>query len=417
MRFLTLRRSVGSSLLLFVAGCGEVKPEQVDAGETVDAALDASVDAPVGPGNPPVNALTAGTVMENATLSLSGLLVSADPDTQATGLVYTVRSIPVDGQLKLDTTVLAIGSTFTQQDVTDGKLSYTQNGAENPADAFTWSLSDGSNTIPATGATTFAITVTAVNDAPLIVNNPVTTVAEGGMEVLTTARLMSSDAEGASTLTYTFTAVTHGVLQKRTSGVFATLAIGGTFTQADIAAGDVRFVDSGVDDASLMQQMNTTASFSWRVDDGAGGFNPSATTSNSSTFTIASVDDPAAVSYRATAPTCFNQNSPIGANPVAALSDPDNPTTAYSICVVSIGTGTSVIFSGTTSTVGTTVTITPSLRNGVSVLGANSCIPANALGSLTLTSSANSTGHTVVWRLMKAGVQVGANQGMSFNPC
>jgi hypothetical protein len=415
MRFRTIRNNLAPSLLLCAAGCGAVSSEPVDATPTesdaaADAApADASVDAPVDAapiGELPVNTVTAGTVAEGGTLSLQTGLITADADDAAVDLVYTVRSLPADGNLQLSGANLAVGGTFTQQDVNGNLLRYVHRGAENAADAFTWTLSDGDNTIPGTGAASFAVTVTPVNDVPAIANNPVTSVAEGATVVIDTAKLLATDPDSA-TLTYTVVTVpTRGRLEKRPSpaGAFTPLAANGTFTQQDITDGNVRFVDPGTDDGGLQNQQNTTSSFSWRVADGNGGVNP-ASGANQTNFTVTSVDDAPVISWRANA--CHVTNANVNANPVVSLSDPDNTSGQYSICVVSIGNATSIVFN-TTTTVGTTVTFAPTLKNGAATLGVESCVVANALGALTLTSTGTEHGGTVTWKLMKAGVQFGA---------
>lgn len=416
MRFGRVKVLLGHSILLCGAGCGEVKSTAPDAAEAPDASIDATPDASVDGPPPavPMNTTNAGTVAENATLSLAGVLVTTDTDTAASALSYTVRSLPADGMLMKDAAELAIGATFTQQEVDDGRLSYVHDGAENAADGFNWDLTDGITRIPLSGTSTFAITVTPVNDAPVIVNNPVTSVAEAGAEILTNAKLMVSDIEGTAALTYTFVSITRGQLQKKIgAGAFTALTANQTFTQADIAGGNVRFVDSGADDTLLAMQQSTTASFSWRVSDAEGGVNPSATTTNLTTFTVTPVDDPPTANFFAN--RCYVTNVASAANPVQALTDPDNTAAEYQICVVSIGTGDSVVFSGTTSTVGTTVTgIVPSLKNGAAVLSVNSCVVTNALGALTFTTTATRFGGSVTWKLMKGATQIGPNRTTNF---
>ncbi|MDX2091707.1 MAG: cadherin-like domain-containing protein [Kofleriaceae bacterium] len=359
-------------------------------------------------GIPPVNATTAGTVAEGGTISLDGKLVSADGDTGATELVYTVGALPTTGMLKKDNVAVTAGATFTQQEINDGRISYTHDGGESAADAFTWRLSDGSNVIPASGTTPFTITVTPVNDPPTIVNNPVSTVPEGGMEVLSNARLQAADAEGG-VLTFTFLGISRGQLQKNS----VALATNGTFTQTDIANGLVRFVDPGTDDTNLAMQSPTSATFQWRVSDPSGGVNPP-TGSNVSTFTISSVDDPVAISWRTQ--RCASSGTNILANPVASITDPDNALSDYSVCVVSISAGESYVSMVTTGggTVTVTVTVVPVLQNGNVTLSVGSCVPANALTNLNLDSSATNYRGAVVWKLMKGAVQVGNNATVEF---
>lgn len=400
MNFPRLRTTLASTLILHTAACGGVTAPDVDA-------------PPAPASEVPVNTTSSGTLDENGLLSLATHLVTTDTDTAETNLVYTLRSLPTSGAVELDGTPLTIGSTFTQADVTAGRIAYRQNGGESPTDSFTWTLSDGSNTVPSNGVATFSISVTPINDLPVIVNNPLTTIVEGATDALPMTRLLVTDAENDGPLVFTFVSATHGTLEKRVPpAAFMPLAANATFTDQDLAAGNVRFVDSGVDDAQLKLGQNTTASFSWRVQDGDGGFNPSPTTANVSNYTVTPVDDPPSIAWRTSA--CHQANVAIAANPVISLSDTDNNNSDYSICVVSIGNGSSIVFMTTTQTIGTTVTVTPTLKNGTAVLGVNSCVPATALGGLTMTSTANQDGGSVTWKLVKNATQVGLTNVMSF---
>ncbi len=409
MRFLTLRSTVAPSLLLLAAGCGSVRENNDDAGPgDAGGSADAMPDAP--PAGFPINATSAGTVDENGTLDLMGRLVTADMDNTASQLTYTLRSLPVDGSIRLDGTPLAVGATFTQQDVNDSKVTYVHNGAENPADGFAWDLTDGEHQIPATGTINFAITVNNINDAPTIVNNPVTTLAEGSSEVLTPARLMAADAEG-SPLTFTLLAQTRGALQKKVGNSFTNLAINGTFTQQDIVDGNMRFVDPGTDDANLAAQNNTTASFSWSVADPDGGVNP-AVGSNITNFTITPVDDPVAFTWKPS--LCFGVGATAPANPLQAISDPDTPMSQYQICIVALtpGKGTN----GTTED----ANLTPQIRNGATNMTVNSCAPALTTTNITATAGfANYPANVpvITWRLLKNGTQVGTNNVVSLPAC
>jgi hypothetical protein len=412
MRFLTLRSTVAPSLLLLAAGCGSVRETNDDGGpgDGSNGGADAMPDAP--PAGFPINATTAGTVDENGTLDLMGKLVTADMDTPTSQLTYTVRGLPVDGSIRLDGTPLAVGATFTQQDVNDSKVTYVHNGAENAADAFAWDLSDGEHQIPASGTINFAITVTNVNDAPTIVNNPVTSIAEGNIEVLTTARLMAADAEG-SPLTYTLLAQTRGRVEKKVGANFSSLAINGTFTQQDIVDGNVRFVDPGTDDANLAAQNNTTASFSWRVSDPDGGVNP-AVGSNITNFTITPVDDVVSITWDPSDCVLDTSTFPgtsYNGNPITAISDPDTPMSQYQICIVALVLGECIDTSDSEFNCNVTI------RNGTTNLAANSCVAASASTNLIVNlyypviDGGNAPG--VTWRLMRNGVQVGANHTIS----
>jgi len=387
----TLRQTLTSSLLVYAAGCGSVK-ETPDAGVPVDAPP--SIE-------PPVNTVSSGTVAEAATLSLASRLVSTDADTPAQFLTYTVLTLPTDGALKLNGTDLAVNGTFTQKDVADGNVSYVHGGSEDGGDSFDWSLSDGTNSI---ATTLFPITVTPTNDAPMIVNNANVVVAEGGITVLDATHLSATDVENGS-ITYTFVSVIRGQLQLRVGAApFAAMTAGQTFTQQDIIDGNVRFQDPGTDDAMLAVQTNTTASFSWRVEDGQGGVNPSPTGANVTNFTVTSVDDAPVIAWKPATCGLAGANHPV--SPIASFSDVDNTLPQYTVCLVSRSTGESI--QGTVP--GTTLTQIPlTVQNNVADMLDGACLAANALNLINVDSAATTHRGSTTWRLMKGATQFGAN--------
>ncbi len=98
---------------------------------------------------PPTLTTNAGlTVTSGGSASITDtLLESTDLDNLPTDLVYTVIALPNLGTLSL-------GTTFTQQDIDDGLLAYTNAGSG--PDSFQFTVSDGKATI---GTYTFNITV------------------------------------------------------------------------------------------------------------------------------------------------------------------------------------------------------------------------------------------------------------------
>ncbi len=324
-----------------------------------------------------------------------------------TSLVYTLLSLPSDGVLKLNDTELAVGGTFTQKDVIDGNVNYVHSGIPDAGDSFDWELTDGAHMIP---QNTFAITVAPTNDAPAIVNNVTSDVAEAGTFVLTPDMLSTSDEENG-TLTYTFVSVQRGVMQRRVgAGPFTALAPGDTFTVQDIADGNVRYVDPGSDDAMLQIQQNTTASFSWRVSDDEGAVAPSATGAFVTNFNITSVDDPPTINWQPK--VCQGVGNNVLVNPIISLTDVDNTAAQYTVCIVSIVEGYTVASGGTVTSIPLIV------QNGTTNLAVNSCVAANALTNINVDSAAgtNPAGTleaarrgSVTWRLMKGTAQFGAN--------
>jgi len=135
---------------------------------------------------PPVVGNRSATVTEGGTLVLTGSHLSAtDPDTDHATLVFTLKSLPANGQLKKDGTALAVNSTFTQADITSGKIAYTHDHSNTTNDSLTFTVEDSLGN--ETGVETFAVTVTAVDDDPqtLTIDSPTVTEGTGGTTTLT----------------------------------------------------------------------------------------------------------------------------------------------------------------------------------------------------------------------------------------
>ncbi|MBL1178496.1 cadherin-like domain-containing protein, partial [Pantanalinema sp. GBBB05] len=224
---------------------------------------------------PPVLTSNTGlTLAEGATTTISsGQLQVTDPDTATPQLVYTLGSLPANGQVKRLGTALTAGQTFSQDDINQGRIEYQQNGSETLTDRFTFTVSDGVGA--GIASQTFSISVTPVNDAPILLTSAGLTVSEGSVADITNALLTSSDPDNlASQITYTIaTAPSNGTLLLSGTSV-------STFTQADINSGNLRYLQSGSEAAA--------DSFTFNVSDGT------ATAVGTGTFNIAviAVNDP-----------------------------------------------------------------------------------------------------------------------------
>jgi hypothetical protein len=84
------------------------------------------------------------TVTSGGTLTIdSYLLLTVDGDDGPAELTYTISQAPAYGDLRLDSSPLSSGATFTQQDVNDGRLSYLHSGANQLSDEFWFTVADG----------------------------------------------------------------------------------------------------------------------------------------------------------------------------------------------------------------------------------------------------------------------------------
>ena len=203
----------------------------------------------------------------------TALLEFSDVDNTEAELTYTIDVAPLHGTLLVRDVEIGSDGTFTQDDIDENRVRYQHDGSENHADSFAYSVSDGENTV--TGS--FAITILPVNDAPVQVRSGGFSVVEGEASDITTARLQFTDVDNAQTdLTYTIdTAPDHGTL--RLQGV--DLGSGGTFTQANIDARDVRYEHDGSE--------NHDDSFTYSVNDGTN----TGTVTGSFDITITPVSD------------------------------------------------------------------------------------------------------------------------------
>lgn len=202
------------------------------------------------------------TVAEGATRTITRtILLTSDPDTPAANLVYTLPTTPVFGTLRLGNTSLGSGATFTQQDIDNGLVTYEQNGSETTSDVFVFRVSDGTTTL---SDRVFNINITPVDDLPVLVTNAGISVASDSPSVtqISNAELLVTDVDNTNQeIIYTLRSPlpTSGSLQLNG----ATLAVGSTFTQADIDSGNLSFVYSG--------SGGVDTSFQFGVSDGAGG--------------------------------------------------------------------------------------------------------------------------------------------------
>ena len=207
-------------------------------------------DAPV------LDTNTGATVAEGGVIGIgAGQLLAVDSDNTPSQLIYTVTAAPAHGRVEMTTNPGVTVTTFTQSDIDNRTLRYVHDGSETTSDAFAFAVSDGTQTV--TG--NFAITVTPVNDPPVISTNVGATVSEGGQISIGNTLLLASDSDNTpGQLTYTVTtAPAHGRLERTSNpGVAIT-----SFTQAEINSGAVRYAHDG---------SNTTSdNFGFTVSDGS----------------------------------------------------------------------------------------------------------------------------------------------------
>ena len=172
----------------------------------------ATVTLSIGNDVAPVATNDVYTVAEGGVLvtsSVNGLFANDhDADTPRSQWSVVIVTQPAHGTLTMGT-----GGGFT----------YTHDGSETTADVFTYKVSDG---IRQSNTATVSITVTPVNDAP-VVHAATFSLPENSANGTVVGTVTSSDAESA-TQTYTY-AITGG----NSLGAFAINAVSGQITVAD----------------------------------------------------------------------------------------------------------------------------------------------------------------------------------------
>jgi PKD repeat protein len=123
----------------------------------------------------------------------SSLLEYTDPDNNPAELIFEVVSAPAHGNV--------VPELFTQLDLNMGTVSYSHDGSESSADNFFFSLSDGTTVLE---NQPFPITITPVNDLPLLFSNVQLMLNEGDSAKVSSSNLSYTDADGDE-LVYTVT--------------------------------------------------------------------------------------------------------------------------------------------------------------------------------------------------------------------
>jgi hypothetical protein len=241
-----------------------------------------TVDITVTPVNdaPTIIGDLAATVAEGGTVTITTTdLTENDPDDSGTGLTYTVTGAPGNGQLELSTNAGTAITSFTQDDLDNSRVRYVHIGGETTADSFDFSLADGGEDGASAANGTFNVTITPVNDAPVIAGDLAATVAEGGTVTITTTDLTENDPDDSGTgLTYTVTgAPGNGQLELSSNAGMAITS----FTQDDLDNNRVRYVHNGGE--------TTSDTFNFTLAD--GGENSAVVDTGVFNITVTSVND------------------------------------------------------------------------------------------------------------------------------
>ena len=189
---------------------------------------------------------------EGGTLILSTDLLRFTQVTSTTSqTVYTLNGLPTAGSLKKSGTALSVGGTFTQDDIDNGRISYTHGGGEVFGDHFSFTVA-GSPGI-STSTTSFGFSLNRRNDNPFTDVFQVLTLNEGEQITITNGSLRVLDDDTLpQKIVYTVV----------NPPAYGRLNLGG-FTQADIDELRLTYRHDGSE--------TTSDEFSFTVDDGSNG--------------------------------------------------------------------------------------------------------------------------------------------------
>ena len=200
---------------------------------------------------------TPVTIDEGAAVTITTSMLSfTDPDNDPATLVYTVTAAPINGTLFNNVAPLGVGSIFTQDYINRGRIRYVHSGNEIPGDQFQFTVQDNSGN--PVGPFDFSLTIRPINDPPIVITNAMMTVSEGSTTAITVALLNATDAEQDATQ------VTYRLVVAPAAGTLllgaTPIGVNGTFTQAQIGQGAVRYRHNGGE--------NSDDTFSFVVTDG-----------------------------------------------------------------------------------------------------------------------------------------------------
>ena len=246
---------------------------------TVDDGAGGTIEAtPIPIEITPVNQLplvdASATLFEGESDSLISISISDPDQEEGTPYVIEILSLPVDGDLKFDGTLISQAEIDAGYSIQSNQLnlltySHDDNDANNgfpPDDTFNIRVTDdgGGTGLPgSTAVIPVTLDIIRNNDDPILVNNTGALVPVSREITLTTAMLQVSDPDNTTTqITYTLTDLPdEGVLLFNDGTSLQQMALGSSFTQADIDLGRVSFLGGDSPTAIL-------DSFSFNVRDG-----------------------------------------------------------------------------------------------------------------------------------------------------
>jgi hypothetical protein len=259
--------------------------------------------------SPTITTNTGFSVIEGGTTTITNSILNAtDPDDSGANLTYDLSNI-TGGQIQLTTNLGIPALSFTQGDLDANRVVFIHDGGEQNA-SFDVTLSDGGEDSATTDTVTVNATRIPVNDSPVISRNLGSSLNEGGITILKTAVLDSTDPDDSGTgLTYNVSNFVNGQVELLSNPNVAVTS----FTQADLEASQVVFRHSG---ANL-----PTASFDISLID--GGEDSSVADTGTFNFTVDNTNDAPTITTNA-AGSILEGGSSIITTAILDSFDPDD---------------------------------------------------------------------------------------------
>ncbi|MGC8711298.1 MAG: Ig-like domain-containing protein, partial [Leptodesmis sp.] len=282
-----------------------------NAGDRSPYSLQISVNnLPVLTTNTPLPVNEQGT----ANLTSSQLSVT-DNDNTAAQITYTLGSLPTNGTLSVNGAIATPGTTFTQADLDSGnRIQYIHNGSETTSDSFIFTVADGAG--GSIGTTTFNISVTPVNDSPVL-TVPGSLTLDQNTNVLISGIQVADPDSGAGALTVTLS-VQNGTLTLGRTNNLTGLQGNGTSTLSFSGQLDlINFVLQSLVYRSNETFQGTDVLTIGVNDNGNTGLGGPLGDSKSTTLTVSAVNQPPLISLPASVSISEDIPSPIAGITIA----------------------------------------------------------------------------------------------------
>ncbi len=147
-----------------------VTASYTDNGGTNESVTSAATSAVSNVNDVPVMVNNLGLTVDEGGVGFinTAQLQVSDVDNLSSEILFTLSAVPTNGTLQITGSDLVAGSQFSQEQIDLGLLVYLHDSGETVSDNFAFDVSDSAGGV--IGSTLFSITITPVNDLPVISN-------------------------------------------------------------------------------------------------------------------------------------------------------------------------------------------------------------------------------------------------------